>query len=231
MRHLFFIVAMASYCRQFVIFVETFFVRCYLMKLLKIYPTSVNDRFISEAVEALEEGLPVVYPTDSVYALGCNALDVRAVENLCRLKNLNPRKDLLSIICADLSMASEYAMIDNRAFRYIKEYTPGPATFILPSSTRLPKVFRGRRTVGLRIPDSPVALELCRALGGPILSTSVALEPVEGADPDAVALHYAGNLSLMIDSGSLPGVPTTIVDMTDSSSPEVTRQGSLIFEP
>lgn len=201
------------------------------MKLLKIYPTSINTRFIAEAVEQMRHGDAVIYPTDSVYAIGCDSLNARAVDHLCEIKGLVPRKDLLSIVCRDLSMASEYAMIDNRAFRYLREYLPGPFTFILPASTRLPKVFRGRRTVGVRIPDNPIAIALCDHLGAPLLTTSVALDPPEAADSEAVALSYANRMGLMLDGGTLPGNPTAIIDLTDSSSPEVIREGPIPFEP
>lgn len=201
------------------------------MKLLRIYPTSINRRFIDEAVVALQQGETVAAPTDTVYALMADALSNRAIENLCAIKDLNPKKDLLSIICSDLSMASDYAVIDNRAFRYLREYLPGPVTFILPASSHLPKAFRGRRTVGLRIPDCTVATELCAALGHPLLTTSVALDPAEGAEPDVVALEYAAQVPLMLDAGHAPGVLSTVVDLTDSSSPVVVRAGAVDFEP
>lgn len=201
------------------------------MKILRIYPTSINERFINEAVGALRNHEVIIYPTDSVYALGCDALNSRAIEKLCALKGINPRKDMLSIICSDLSMASEYVKIDNSAFRYMKEYLPGPFTFILPSSTHLPKIFRDRRTIGVRIPDNPITIALCETLGGPLLTTSVALEPLIGADPEAVALAYASKAEFMIDGGGLSGTPTAIINLTDSSSPELVREGSIPFEP
>lgn len=201
------------------------------MKVLKIYPTSINQRFIDEAAEAMRQGNTVIAPTDSVYALMADALNNRAIENLCDLKELTPRKDLLSVICADLSMASEYALIDNRAYRCIRRYTPGPITFILPASSHLPKAFRGRRTVGLRIPDCAVATQLTAALGGPVLTTSVGLDPAEGCSPDDVGLAYATRVPLMLDSGHTPGILTTVVDLTDSTAPAVVRPGAIDFEP
>lgn len=202
------------------------------MKLLKIYPTSVNRLFIDEAAEALGRGDCVVIPTDSLYAIGCDALDARAIERLCRLKGIDTRKDQLSILCADISMASEYARIDNRAFRYLREYLPGPATFILPAATTLPKVFKGRRTVGIRVSSDPVAGELCKVFGRPILVTTALPSPEEASEPDAVALAYAGRIDLMLDSGSSDAaMPTTVVDLTDSSTPVVVREGLTDFQP
>ena len=146
------------------------------MKMLKIYPGSINSRFIDEAVDVIRSGGIVIYPTDTLYALGCDALNNKAVEKLCRLKGINPDKQLLSVVCASLSQAAEYAKIDNRAFAYLKEYLPGPFTFVLPASSALPKIFKGRKTVGIRIPDNPITLALTEAAGGPLLSTSVAVD-------------------------------------------------------
>ena len=115
------------------------------MKILTIYPNSVNQRHIDDAVEALRRGEIIVYPTDTFYALGADALNNRAVERLCRLKGINPDKNLLSVVCSGLSQAAEYARIDNRAFRLMKENLPGAFTFILPASSSLPKVFKSRK--------------------------------------------------------------------------------------
>jgi len=143
------------------------------MKILKFYPGSVNERNIAEAVDIIRSGGIVIYPTDTLYALGCDALNNRAIERLCRIKGLDPARQMLSVVCEGLSQAAEYARIDNRAFRVLKEYLPGPFTFILPASTTLPKVFKGRKTVGVRIPDNDVARALAAGLGNPVLSASV----------------------------------------------------------
>ena len=147
------------------------------MKTLRIYPSSINDRFLDEAVETLRDGGVIVYPTDTLYAVGCNALDNRAIERVCRLKGINPLKQELSVVCADMSQASEYARIDNVAFRILKDCLPGPYTFLLPASTRLPKVFKGRKVVGIRIPDNEIPREIARRLGNPVLSTSITFDP------------------------------------------------------
>lgn len=156
------------------------------MKILKNYGQSVNQRHIDEAARALRDGYIVIYPTDTIYAMAVNALDKRAVERLCRLRNLNPEKNLLSIVCSDLSHASEYVRIDNTAYNIIKDYLPGPYTFVLPAATRLPRIFKGRRTIGLRIPDNAIARALAEAIDGPYLpvqSTSTPRIPTQPANP------------------------------------------------
>ena len=203
------------------------------MEHLTVYPSSINERAIDRAVEAVNDDELVVYPTDTLYALGCNALSNRAIERLCAAKGINPDKQLLSIVCADISQAAEYARIDNRAFAILKRYLPGPFTFILPASTRLPKVFKGRKTVGIRVPDHPVAIALTRAVGHPILSASVAVDPEDpeqAANPASLAMEYESVASLIIDSGEGGTEPSTIVDLTDSSDPVVTRQGKGVFD-
>lgn len=203
------------------------------MKILTVYPNSINQRHIDEAVEALRRGEIIVYPTDTFYALGADALNNRAVERLCRLKGMNPDKNLLSVVCSGLSQAAEYARIDNRAFRLMKENLPGAFTFILPASSTLPKVFKSRKTVGVRVPDNAIALAIAENLGNPVMSASVplgdsddALEEV--ADPRALGLRYSGTpeVTVVIDGGDGGSEGSTIVDCLDSSSPEIVRQGA-----
>ena len=122
------------------------------MKTFKMYASSINDRYVDEIVGMLRSGAIIIYPTDSLYAVGCDALNNRAVERVCRLKGINPDKQRLAIVCSDISQASEYARIDNEAFRLMKGNLPGPFTFILPASSRLSKAFKGRREVGVRVP-------------------------------------------------------------------------------
>lgn len=202
------------------------------MKLLKIYPTSINELFIDEAVEALRDGAIIIYPTDTLYALGCDALNQRAIEKLCHLKGIDPKRNTLAIACADLSQAASYARIDNRAYSIIKNYVPGPFTFILPPSQDLPKVFKGRKEVGIRIPDNPIARALTEALGHPIVTTSVSSAPSEDTaqEPEVLAAAFANIASLMIDGGrgSLEG--SAVIDLTDSDNPSVLREGPVPFE-
>lgn len=198
------------------------------MKTLRIYPSSINSRYIDEAVDVLRDGGIIIYPTDSLYAIGCDALNNSAVERICKIKGINPAKEFLSIVCSDISMASEYARIDNEAFRILRANLPGPFTFILPASTKLPKVFKGRRTVGVRIPDNAIAREIAASLGHPVLTTSIRWDsdiPDDGREPLAIATRYETDADLMIDGGTGEIIPSTIVDLLDSSSPEITREG------
>lgn len=200
------------------------------MKCVKIYPSSINDRFITEAVKELQAGNIIIYPTDSVYALGGNALSTPAIDKLCQAKGINPIKETLAINCADISQASEYAKIDNRAFRLLKANLPGPFTFVLPAASSLPKAFKGRRTVGVRIPSNPIATALAKELGNPILTTSLPLVNDATLDdyarPESIALFLDGMASMMIDGGESGSVLSTVVDLTDSSSPQIIRQGA-----
>lgn len=199
------------------------------MNILRIYPSSINSRSIDEAVGTLRDGGLVIYPTDGLYALGCDALNNRAIEKICRMKGIAPRRNSLSIVCADISQASEYARIDNRAFELMKRVLPGPFTLLLPASTTLPKVFKGRKVVGVRVPDNPVPRALAEALGAPLLSTT-AMTPEEieedGPGSEPVAVKYASVADLMLDGGEGGSEPSTVVDLTDSSMPEILRQGA-----
>ena len=199
------------------------------MKQLKFYDGSINSRNIDEVVRVLRDGGVIIYPTGTLYAFGCDALNVRAIERLCRLKAINPDRHLLSVVCSSLSQAAEYARIDNNAFRMLKEYLPGPFTFILPASNTLPKVFRGRKSVGIRIPDNDIALAIAEALGNPLLSTSVEVDdeyPEGACMPESLALQYQHDVDVLVDDGEGTLELTTIVDCLDSSSPEVVRQGA-----
>ena len=196
------------------------------MKTLEFHGNKPDARYIAQAVEALQRGEIIIYPTDSLYALGCDALNQRAIEALCKIKGINPDKELLSIVCADLSQASQYARIDNHAFRLLKTNLPGPFTFILPADTRLPKVFKGRRSVGVRIPDHAVARALASELGHPVLSTSVTVtDNAEAVEPASIAMYYEGKAAMMLDAGPGALTPSAVVNATDSSAPEIVREG------
>lgn len=200
------------------------------MKTLRIYPTSVNDRFIEEAAEALRRGEIIIYPTDTFYALGCSALSNSAIDRLCHLKGINPQKENLSVVCSDISQASEYARIDNKAFTILRRNLPGPFTFLLPTSPKLPKVFKGRRIVGIRIPDNEIARRLADELGNPLLSTSITNCHSDGdytvtAEAVTAAYESIDAVSLMIDGGEGLCSGSTVVDLVDSSGPQIIRQG------
>lgn len=203
------------------------------MNHLRIYPGNINTRYIDQAVSILRDGGVIIYPTDTVYAIGCDALRSGAVEKVCQIKGIDPSKQPLSIVCADLSQASDYARIDNIAFRILRANTPGPFTFLLPSTNRLPKVMKGRKQVGVRIPDCDIARALAEALGNPLLSAS-AEAPAEyegdldaAANPDVLSLAYEYSpVSLIIDGGYREGCLSTVVDLDDPSAPEIVRQGA-----
>ncbi len=197
------------------------------MEILQFFGDTVNDRHIARAARVLDEGGIIIFPTDTLYALGCDALDNRAIQRLCAVKGINPDKHLLSIVCDGISMASDYARIDNHAFRMLKDHLPGPFTFILPGSTRLPKVFKGRRNVGVRIPANGVATALATALGRPVLATSVAIDDdAEAVEPESIAMHYADRADLLLDAGPGGIIPSTVVDLTDSTAPAILRPGA-----
>lgn len=198
------------------------------MEILKFFGDNINERHIARAVRVLEDGGIIIFPTDTLYALGCDALSNRAIERLCAIKGINPDKQLLSIVCDGISMVSDYARIDNHAFRLLKDHLPGPFTFILPGSTRLPKVFKGRRSVGVRVPANDVATALTATLGRPILATSVAIDDdAEAVEPESIAMHYSDSADVLLDAGVGGTIPSTVVDITDSAAPEIIRQGLL----
>ena len=197
------------------------------MKILKMYTSNINDRFMDEVIETLRDGGIVIYPTDTLYAIGCDALKNNAIERICKIKGINPQRTNLSIVCSDISQASQYARIDNRAFQLLREYLPGAFTFILPAASTLPKVFKGRKTVGIRVPDNVIACEIAARLGNPILTTSIEWDddPEDGCNPQAIALKYEDVVDVVIDGGSGELIPSTIVDCTDSSALEIVRDG------
>lgn len=204
------------------------------MKNYKMYATSINERYLDEIVEILKKGGIIIYPTDSLYAIGCDALNNRAVERVCRLKNINPAKQRLSMVCSGISQASDFARIDNNAFRHLKSNLPGPFTFILPASPKLAKAFKGRHEVGVRIPDNPIATRIAEALGNPLLSASITSGKSDESDmsdylihPEEIMLHYDSSADAMIDGGTAIGTPTAVVSLIDSSSPELLREGPL----
>lgn len=199
--------------------------------LLKIYPENPNPKEIHKVVKIMQDGGLIIYPTDTLYAIGCDALNVRAVENICRIKGVNPQKSNLSIICYDLSNVSEYAKVNNAVFKLMKKYLPGPFTFILPTSNELPKIYKNRKEVGIRIPDNMIARELVNALGNPMLSMSLhdddkQIEYV--TDPELIHEKYSHQIDLVVDGGYGGIEGSTIINCT-SDEFEVTRQGKGIL--
>lgn len=195
--------------------------------LVKLYETNTNPKDIEKVVKVLQDGGLVIYPTDTVYAMGCDALNVRAVERICRLKGINPAKSNLSIICYDLSNISEYAKVDNTTFKLMKKNLPGPFTFLLKTTSSLPRIYKDKKMVGIRIPDNNIIREIARILGNPILTTSIKGddEVIEYlTDPELINEKYENTVDLIVDGGYGGIDGSTIVDCTDSE-PTITRQG------
>ena len=195
--------------------------------LVKLYEENPNPKEIDKIIKVLQDGGLIVCPTDTVYAIGCDALNVRAVEKICRMKDINPEKSNLSIICYDLSNISEYARVDNNTFKLMKKNLPGPFTFILNTTSSLPKIYKNKKTVGIRIPDNNIIRELVHTLGNPIMTTSVKDddEVIEyTTDPELIYERYQDLVDIVIDGGYGGIEASTIVDCT-GDEPEIMRQG------
>ncbi len=200
------------------------------MKVLTILEDNINQRHIDEIVRTLEDGGLVIYPTDTVYALGCDALNNPAIERICTIKAMKSAKTNLSIICDSLSQVTEYAKVDNRRFKVMKNNLPGPFTFILPALSRLPKAFKGRRTVGIRIPDNKIARAIVETLGRPILTTSVPGQDDDyRCEPELIAEALGSVVDIVIDSGRGRLDPSTVVDLT-SDDFEIVREGKGVLQ-
>ena len=200
---------------------------------IKLYEKNNSQRDLDRIVQTLEDGGIIIYPTDTMYAIGCHALKERAIERICKLKGIDPRKNSLSIICYDLSNISEYAKIDNRTFKLMKRNLPGPFTFILNSGSRLPKIFKNRKEVGIRIPDHAVIREICQLLDAPILTTTLPLSDGEDIEyitnPELIEEKFENEVDLIIDGGIGGMEPSTIVNCTEGEA-EIIRQGKGVLD-
>lgn len=196
--------------------------------LLKLYNKENDPDDLAQVIRVLNEGGIIIYPTDTMYALGCHGLKERAIERICRLKGIDPRKNNLSVICYDLSTISEYAKVNNPTFKLMKRNLPGPFTFILPTGSRLPKIFKNRKEVGIRVPDNPVIREICRLLDAPILSTTLPRSEKEEIEyttnPELIEERFDKEVDLIIDGGIGGIEPSTVVDCTHDEI-EILRQG------
>lgn len=193
--------------------------------LLSIHADHPEPRKIRRAVEALEAGGVIAYPTDTVYGLGCDAYNKRAIDRLYTIKGMD-RSQPLAFVCPDLSDIAHYALVDNQVYRVLRRCLPGPYTFILAATREVPKLLQMRRkTVGIRVPACEAARALARELGRPIISTTAA-RPGDDAlvDPHEIDATFRG-LALVLDGGAGGLVPTTVVDLT-TSPPEVVRSGA-----
>lgn len=192
-----------------------------------IHPDNPQPRLIKQAVEMLNKGSVIVYPTDSGYALGCKLEDKNAMERICRIRQLDGNHNF-TLMCRDLSELSTYAYVDNTAFRLIKNNTPGNYTFILKATKEVPRrlMSEKRKTIGLRVPSNPIALALLEALNEPMMSTSLMLpgNDFTESDPEAIQDEIGKLVDLIIHGGYLGQQPTTVVDLTEDA-PEVVREG------
>lgn len=198
--------------------------------LLEINPDNPQGRYIDQVVEILENGGVIIYPTDTVYGIGCDIFNNKAVEKICRLRGLDPVKARLSFICSDISQISEYAnQIDNETFKLMKRNLPGAFTFVLKSNNKVPKMFKNRkRTIGVRIPDNNIVQELVSKLGRPILTTSLKSDDeILEYFTDAYDIHedFGNQVEVVIDGGAASNIPSTVVDCT-SGDPVILRQGA-----
>lgn len=195
--------------------------------LVQIHPENPQPRLIKQVVECLKDGGVIIYPTDTIYGLGCDILQQKAIERICNIKNIDPHKAQLSFICSDLSHLSDYTKsINTPLYRMLKSYLPGPYTFILPASKQVPKILQSKKsTIGLRIPENVICHHILDALGNPILSTSLPGEMVEdNTDPEIIYEKFENLVDFVIDGGIGGMVPSTIVDCT-SDDWSIIRQG------
>lgn len=198
-----------------------------------IHPDNPQPRLIKQAVEMLNKGSVIVYPTDSGYALGCKLEDKNAMERICRIRQLDGNHNF-TLMCRDLSELSTYAHVDNTAFRLIKNNTPGNYTFILKATKEVPRrlMSEKRKTIGLRVPSNPIALALLEALNEPMMSTSLMLpgNDFTESDPEAIQDEIGKIVDLIIHGGYLGQQPTTVIDLTENT-PEVIRAGVGDIQP
>ncbi|MBF8456227.1 threonylcarbamoyl-AMP synthase [Kaistella sp. G5-32] len=199
-----------------------------MAKILKIYPDNPQENLIAEVVKSLNNGGIIIYPSDTIYALGCNIFDIRAMEKLAQIKKVKLEKAHFSIICNDLSHLSNFTKpIDTSVFRFLKTHIPGPFTFILEANKSLPLAYKGKKTVGIRVPDHIIPQMIVEKLGHPIASTSIKDddEVIEySTDPELIAEKYDNLVDIVIDCGYGDNIASTIVDLT-SGEPEILRQG------
>ena len=195
--------------------------------LLEIHPENPQPRLIKQVIECLQDGGVIIYPTDTIYGLGCDIMQHKAIEKICQIKNIDPQKAQLSFICNDLSHLSDYTKsIDTPLYRMLKSYLPGPYTFILPASKQVPKILQSKKsTIGLRVPHNVICQQILTALGNPILSTSLPGEMVEDyTDPEIIHEKFEYLVDFVIDGGIGGMTPSTIVDCTTDDW-TILRQG------
>jgi len=200
-----------------------------MSQLIKIYEENPNEREIDKIVKILKKGGLIIYPTDTVYGLGCDITNTKAMEKVAKIKGVKLNKANFSFICYDLSNLSDYVkQIDTATFKTLKRNLPGPYTFILPGNNNLPKAFKNKSTVGIRIPDNNIIRELVKKLGNPIVSTSIYDEDdlIEyTTDPELIYEKWGSLVDIVIDGGYGDNTPSTIVDLSEEGEVLVLRKG------
>jgi tRNA threonylcarbamoyl adenosine modification protein (Sua5/YciO/YrdC/YwlC family) len=198
-----------------------------MAEFIKIYNENPNPREIAKVVKVLQSGGLVIYPTDTIYGLGCDITKTKSLEKIAQIKGVHLEKSNLSFICNDLSHLSDYVkQLDSTTFKILKRALPGPYTFILPGSNNLPKVFKKKKTVGIRIPDNNIIRTLVAELGNPIVSTSIRDEDdvlEYTTDPELIFEKWQGLVDVVIDGGYGDNEPSTVIDLTEE--PAIIREG------
>lgn len=199
-----------------------------MAQFIKIYPQNPNEKEIAKVVKVLKDGGLVIYPTDTVYGLGCDITNTKALERIAKIKGIKLEKANFSFVCHDLSNISDYVkQIDTSTFKLLKKALPGPYTFILPGNNNLPKEFKKKTTVGIRVPDNSIALEIVRQLGNPIVSTSIHDDDdvIEyTTDPELIFEKWQNLVDVVIDGGYGDNQASTIIDLSEGE-PVVVREG------
>ncbi|HAO15529.1 MAG TPA: threonylcarbamoyl-AMP synthase [Tenacibaculum sp.] len=195
---------------------------------IKLYDKNPNDKEIDKLVKCLRSGGIIIYPTDTVYGLGCDITNTKALERIAKIKGIKLEKANFSFVCNDLSHLSDYIkQIDTATYKILKRSLPGAYTFILPGSSSLPKVFKKRKTVGIRVPDNNIARSIVKSLGNPIVSTSIHDEDEileYTTDPELIFEKWKNIVDIVVDGGYGGNLPSTVIDLT-KSEPEVIRKG------
>jgi tRNA threonylcarbamoyl adenosine modification protein (Sua5/YciO/YrdC/YwlC family) len=197
-------------------------------EFIKLYPKNPDPRRIEHVVNALRDGAVIIYPTDTIYGMGCDIHNTRAVERVARIKGIKPTKNDFSFICYDLSHIADYARVSNQAFKLMKSVLPGPFTFILQATGNVPKLLNtNKKTVGIRVPDNDIPRQIVQLLGNPIITTSIRDEDeiIEySTDPELIFEKFQNQVDIVIDGGYGGNVASTIVDATDDDF-SIIRQG------
>lgn len=201
--------------------------------LLELHPQNPNPRNLSKVIECLKDGGVVIYPTDTVYGMGCDIFKSEAVERICRIKGIDPKKAHFSFICSDLSHLTDYTKsVDTPLFRLLKKTLPGPYTFILPASRQVPKLLKTKRdSVGIRVPDNLICRTIVKDLGNPIMSTSLPIDAYveEYTDPEIIHEKFGKLVDIVIDGGPGGLISSTVIDCTGPEI-ELIREGAGSWE-